>query len=62
MLVPSEACHIKPPLVYLLLSQQYRLGKHKKKSVERITEAHRIDERTGVPAKREVPKAEVQIV
>lgn len=59
MLVPLEACHVKLPLVYLLLSQPYRLGKQKKKSVERITEAHRIDERTGVPAKREAPKAEV---
>lgn len=59
MPVTLEAFHVKLPLVYLLLSQQYRLGKQKKKSVERITEAHRIDERTGVPAKREAPKAEV---
>jgi len=28
------------------------LGNRKKKPVERIFEAHRIDERTGVPAKR----------
>lgn len=51
-LVPLEACHVKPPVVCLLQSEQYRLGKQTKKSAERMLEAHRIDEKTGVPDKK----------
>lgn len=49
MLVPLEACPIKPSIVCLLQSEKCRLHKQTKKFAESISEAHRIDGKAGVP-------------